>query len=123
MNKTSLQRGLLALCLPSALILGGCATQKNLYNWGSYQPQVYAYLKSDSTSPQAQLNELEKGLQLASSKGEKVPPGYHAHMGLLYLNTGSPDKAVAAWDREKSLFPESTKYINFLMSNMKKNGG
>ena len=123
MKKTSLQRGLLALCLPCALILGGCATQKNLYNWGSYQPQVYAYLKSDSTSPQAQLNELEKGLQQANSNGEKVPPGYHAHMGLLYLNTGSPDKAVAAWNREKSLFPESTQYINFLMSNMKKNGG
>lgn len=123
MKTTSLSRGLLALCLPCSLVLGGCATQKNLYNWGSYQPQVYAYFKNDSTSPQTQLNEMEKGLQQASSKGEKVPPGYHAHMGLLYLNTGSPSKAVAAWEREKALFPESTQYINFLMSNMKKNGG
>ena len=52
--------------------------------------------------------------------GLKVPPGYHAHLGLLYLNAGKTDQALAAWQQEKNLFPESTKYIDFLISNMKK---
>jgi hypothetical protein len=92
------KRGLLLLCL--ATLFGGCATQKSLYTWGNYQPQLYAYFKNNGTSPQAQLADLEKGLQVAASKGERIPPGYHAHMGLLYLNTGSPEKAVAALSNE-----------------------
>ncbi len=113
-------RGLAALCLLATL--AGCAGPKPLYSWNGYQPQVYAYLKNDGKqSPEEQIIALEKGVQLAAAKGVQVPPGYHAHLGLLYINTGRTDQALAAWNQEKALFPESTKYIDFLISNMKKN--
>ena len=113
-------RGLAGLCLLTTL--AGCAGPKQLYSWNSYQPQVYAHLKNDGkSSAEEQIIELEKGIQQAAAKGTQVPPGYHAHLGLLYLNTGRTDQALAAWNQEKALFPESTKYIDFLIGNMKKN--
>jgi hypothetical protein len=113
-------RGLAALCLLATLT--GCAGPKQLYSWNGYQLQVYAHLKNDGkSSPEEQIIELEKGIQQAAAKGAQVPPGYHAHLGLLYLNTGRTDQALAAWNQEKALFPESTKYIDFLIGNMKKN--
>jgi hypothetical protein len=114
-------RGLAALCLLAAL--AGCAGPKQLYSWNGYQAQVYAHLKNDGkSSAEEQIIELEKGIQQAAAKGAQVPPGYHAHLGLLYLNTGRTDQALAAWQQEKAQFPESAKYIDFLIGNMKKNG-
>ncbi|GAB2460477.1 DUF4810 domain-containing protein [Comamonas humi] len=108
---------LLALCG-----LAGCATQKSLYAWNGYQPQVYQYLKEGGESADGQILALEKGIELAAAQNAQLPPGYYAHLGLLYLNTGHGDQAVAAWNREKDLFPESGQYIDYLMNNMKKNG-
>lgn len=112
--------GLAALCLLVALT--GCANRKQLYSWNDYQSHVYAYLKNDGkSSAEEQILEMEEGIQEAAAEGRKVPPGYHAHLGLLYLNAGKTDQALAAWQQEKALFPESTKYIDFLIANMKKN--
>ncbi len=120
MMQRPLIKGLAALCLLATL--AGCAGPKQLYSWNGYQPQVYAHLKNDGkSSPEEQILDMEKGIQEASAKGAKVPPGYHAHLGLLYLNTGRTDQALAAWNQEKALFPESAKYIDFLINNMKKN--
>jgi len=47
----------------------------------------------------------------------------HAHLGLLYLETGRTAQAVAAWEQEKRLFPESRAYMDFLLNNLKKQGG
>ncbi len=58
----------------------------------------------------------------AAGTGTRLPPGYQAHLGLLYLNAGRTDQALAAWAQEKKQFPESTQYIDYLVSNMKKNG-
>lgn len=115
-------RGLAGLCLLAALT--GCAGRTTpLYTWSDYQPQVYAYLKGDGrSSADEQILRLEEGMQKAAAAGAQVPPGYHAHLGLLYLDTGHPDRALAAWNQEKALYPESTKYIDFLIGNMKKSG-
>ena len=111
------------LCLLAAIGLSGCAAPKPLYEWNGYQPQLYAHFKGQGKSPEEQILAMEEGAQKAAAKGAKLPPGYHAHLGLLYLNTGRTDQAVAAWNQEKAQFPESTKYIDFLLNNMKKNGG
>ena len=52
------------------------------------------------------------------------PPGYYAHMGMLYASLGQDDKAVRAFGDERTLFPESAKYLDFLMSKARtKNEG
>lgn len=122
MNNSHIVRLGTGLCLIAAVSLSGCAApQPTLYAWNGYQPQVYAHFKGKG--PEEQIIVLEAGAQKAAAQGAKLPPGYHAHLGLLYLNTGRTDQAIAALQQEKAQFPESTKYIDFLLNNMKKNGG
>lgn len=124
MTCSSRRLGLYALALTAALPMYGCSTPKTLYAWGGYQDSVYQSLKGDGkVSPEQQVQELEAGLQTMASKGSAIPPGYYAHLGLLQLQTGHNDRAAEAWQKEKALFPESARYMDFLLNNMKKNGG
>lgn len=108
--------------LALATLLVGCAAPKSLYSWNGYQHQVYQYLKSDGPATEEQILALEKGVQVSASQGAQLPPGYQAHLGLLYLNTGRTNQALAAWEQEKKQFPESAPYIDYLVGNLKKNG-
>ncbi len=115
------------LCLSVAalamLITAGCAApHKRLYEWGGYQGQVYDHLRGQGKGPEQQIIELEKDLEEAGASGATVPPGFYAHLGLLYMTVGKGDQAVQLWNKEKSLFPESSQYIDFLLNNMKKQG-
>ncbi|MBV8623985.1 MAG: DUF4810 domain-containing protein [Herbaspirillum sp.] len=105
-----------------ALLLCGCAgpQQKSLYGWGNYQDQLYDHFKTDGNGKEQQIAALEENLQKIRSRGEAVPPGYHAHLGLLYAAIGKEDQLVQELQTEKSLFPESTPYMDFLMRNYKK---
>ncbi|MBP1207514.1 hypothetical protein JOD97_005594 [Duganella sp. 1411] len=108
-----------ALLALAAGVLTGCATPpKTMYQWEGYQPQVYQYLKGES--PDQQIAAMEKDLQTISAKGNNVPPGFHAHLGMLYSVAGKPDQVVAQFEDEKKLFPESAAYMDFLLGKMKK---
>lgn len=112
--------GLFALMLACALA-SGCATRpKPLYEWGSYQAQVYEHFKGQGQGVEAPLSEMEAELQEVLAHGGQVPPGYHAHMGLLYFALGRDDQAVQSWRTEQALFPESKAYIDFLLLRTKK---
>ena len=63
-----------------------------------------------------------KEMNFRKKLGAQLPPGYQAHLGLLYLNTGRTNQALAAWEQEKKQFPESAPYIDYLVGNLKKNG-
>lgn len=100
-----------------AALLVGCAAPKTLYQWEGYQGQVYNYLRTQgATGPEAQIAALEEGFQKIRSQGGTPPPGYHAHLGLLYLQTGKDDQAVQQLRTEKALFPESAGYMDFLLA-------
>lgn len=115
MNHTLIKTALLA----GAVLLAGCQTApKTLYQWESYQPQVYQHFKGDS--PEQQIAALEKDLQAIHAKGGAVPPGFHAHLGMLYSMSGKADLVVAHFETEKKLFPESSAYMDFLLGKMKK---
>lgn len=88
-----------------------------LYSWQDFSAQQYLYLKGQ-TDPQAQITALEKDVQKAQAKGLALPPGFHAHLGLLYATTGQTDLAQQEFSQEKTLFPESTTYMNFLLNNL-----
>lgn len=106
------------VALTAALMLGGCAQQpKQLYHWGSYQQQVYEHFRNESSSPQEQIAALEAGLQVARSRGETPAPGLHAHLGMLYAETGKADQIRQQFETEKSLFPESAPFMDFLLRN------
>lgn len=106
----------------ASLLCVGCATTPSLYQWEDYQPQVYKYLKDEGKSKEEQIIILEKGLQKIQATGKTPPPGYHAHLGLLYYEVGRGAEAVQQFQTEKALFPESTKYMNFLLNKMQNKG-
>jgi hypothetical protein len=107
----------------SAIILFGCAGNKPvaLYDWGQYQSMVYARYSDPGKVPaQAMIEQLEKDYQIAQSGNKKMPPGWHAYLGFLYLETGRQDSAVSSFLTEKAQFPESTRYMDFILSRLTK---
>jgi len=111
---------LAALC--AGLLLTACSTgTQGLYQWGSYEDQVYAmYNSAEKTSPQEQLAKLEADGEKARAGNRTPPPGYYAHLGYLYFETGNPERAVASFQNEKTLFPESRSYMDRLIARFKK---
>lgn len=99
------------------LLLAGCgASQKPLYAWYHYEPELYAYMQGKD--PQQQLTVLEADEQKAQAKGLALPPGFHAHLGLLYAKLGQTAQAQTEFQQEKRLFPESAPYMDFVLRNM-----
>jgi len=116
MRKLTIQ----ALILLAVLILAGCTRKPLLYEWGSYEEQVYAMYKDPGKVPvEEQIEGLERDYQRARANNRPVPPGYHAHLGYLYFQTGKADQALQSFITEKELFPESAKYMDLLIARMK----
>lgn len=94
--------------------LGACSSQpKPLYRWGDYDDQVYAYLQKTSSVEQ-QIAKLEKTLHTTTNPAH-IPPGFYAHLGLLYGEVGRYADMQRALETEKNLFPESAPFMDFLL--------
>jgi hypothetical protein len=105
----------------SALLTACVSAPPTLYRWDGYQSNVYSYLKNDaSSSPEKQIADMEENLQKIRASGKNPPPGYYAHLGLLYANVGKPDLMAQNFHAEEQLFPESVPYMNYLLSKTKK---
>jgi len=114
--KTGLAR-LPALAL--AGLLAGCVqVPKPMYQWGGYQDQLYEHFKGDSQHPEAQLQVLEAQAQKARGGGAALPPGFRAHLGLVYLRLGRDAEARQQLEAEKASFPESAQYMDFLLKRL-----
>ncbi|MGY1448503.1 DUF4810 domain-containing protein [Pseudomonas chlororaphis] len=122
MFNTKMARPLMAATLLGSVLLAGCSGPKTLYQWETYQTQTYEYFKGEEAK-EAQVEALERDLQKIKSTGKAVPPGYHAHLGMLYAGLGKDDQMVQQFNTEKALFPESTPYMDFLLKNAKKGAG
>jgi hypothetical protein len=108
-------------CLLLSLLVGGCATKPTaLYQWQGYQNNVDAYFRADKLSPDAQAQQMETDLQKINANGGAVPPGYYAHMGLLYGQQGRLDQFAEKIRAEKQQYPESETFMDFLLRNFKK---
>lgn len=104
--------------LAAFFLLAGCAGPSTLYYWGSYQPQVYAYLKAQDGDHAAEIIALEKTQEQARAANKSLPPGFHAHLGMLHIAAGKPDLARQAFEAEKASFPESAAYMDFMLAKL-----
>ncbi|WP_263770328.1 DUF4810 domain-containing protein [Propionivibrio soli] len=108
-----------ALSLAAALLLTGCAnTSQPLYYWGDYEPQLYGHF-TKGKSPEEQISALEAGIEKARAKGQMLPPGYNAHLGILYAQGEHADQMLKYFEAEKTLYPEATAYVDFLTRKFK----
>ncbi len=102
-------------------VLSGCTATPTIYQWGDYQSTVYQHFKKSDKSPEEQIAALEKIITTAQAKDKLVAPGVHAHLGMLYAQTGKMSEATAQFELEKQLFPESESFMVFLIKNQKRN--
>lgn len=99
------------------LLLSGCKTTDTIYYHGDYNKLVYAYFKGDQAALEEQIASIQRIIQAAEAKGKPVAPGVHAHLGLLYFDTGNSAQGQQHFEYEKALFPESAKYLDFLLNS------
>jgi hypothetical protein len=110
-------RLLAAIAMGSAL--AGCAeAPKRLYYWEGFQGQLYEHFRADSSSPEDQLRILDAQAQKARASGAALPPGFRAHLAMIYLRLGRDGEAKQELEAEKANFPESAKYMDFLLKRM-----
>jgi hypothetical protein len=110
--------GLLGLISLIGLV-GGCGSSQKYY-WGSYEQLIYdQYDNPGKASPEIQIHEIEKDIQVARSKDKPLPPGLYAHLGYQYLQAGKADQALVSFETEKRLFPESSTLMNRFIKRLK----
>ncbi len=106
----------------SFLGLSACAAPpKTLYNWDHYQTHLYQSLNTEGVSPQELTQKMEVTMRTVQASGDALPPGFRAQLGLLYSKNGQADLARDLWKSEKSFFPESTIFMDFLLNKTKNN--
>jgi hypothetical protein len=112
---------IIAVVFAGVLGLGGCAKRpQTLYYWGDYQGQVYDSLQhADAANVFKQLEVLEKDGQKAKAENRALPPGYHAHLGMLYFARGQVEKAAEQFEIEKAEFPESEIFMNRMLAKFR----
>ena len=102
----------------AAVLLVGCGPEpRHLYTWGDYQPTVYQYYQNEQGGLEEQIAALEQILEQARADNRPVPPGLHAHLGLLNARGGDGDAARGHFLEEKALYPEAGPYMDFLLSS------
>ena len=99
------------------LIMSGCKTVEPQYYYGQYNTAVYSFFKAEDVTIEQQITVLEETIQTAAAKSKPIAPGVHAHLGMLYFETGNSAQGTAHFEREKALFPESSHYIDFLLKS------
>ncbi|CAB3868987.1 hypothetical protein LMG26684_02974 [Achromobacter mucicolens] len=60
---------------------------------------------------------MEKNIETARAANAELPPGFRAHLGMLYLKMGDGDKGVEQMQGEKAAFPEAAPFMDFLLRN------
>lgn len=113
----------LLIAASSFALLVGCASAPRpqpLYAWYGYETQLDQWFRQTSTSPDVQLQSMQKDLQRMQSAGQRVPPGFRAHIGLLQGQMGDLVSMRSMLEAEKAAFPESAAYMDFLLRNFKK---
>ena len=102
-------------------IISGCIIPDYIYcHDSSYTESMYKFLK-DEPDYQEQLELMDKYFEKAESSGKKVAPGAYAHYALLKSKIGNEGDTLKYLEKEKTAFPDSRHYIDFLMTSSKKN--
>ncbi|MCP4407433.1 MAG: DUF4810 domain-containing protein [Gammaproteobacteria bacterium] len=117
MVPTPISAGVFAALL---LLVAGCAQKKpQIYRWGIYQDLVYQqYLQPGMADPATQAAKLSEDIQRTEAEGKRIPPGVHAHLGYVYYSLGNTGLAMEQFDAERTLFPESSVFIDGILGRL-----
>ena len=103
-----------ALALAAAiLVLAGCSSVSPAgYYWGSHSQTYYAYIAAPSEATlNAHIAELERIVVQSEERSLKVPPGILAELGFFKSKASADTDAIAYYQREMELYPESSAFL------------
>jgi hypothetical protein len=61
---------------------------------------------------------LEAHAEKARAANTALPPGFRAHLGMLYMDTGNAQRAKELWQAEVVAFPEASPYMDRLLKQL-----
>jgi hypothetical protein len=95
------------------IISSGCSPlSKETFYWGDYSLTLYDYKKNpDEKTIGAHKKEILEVIEYAEKWERKVPPGVYAEYGYILLKEGNGPVGMAYLDKETTLYPESTVFI------------
>ena len=99
-----------------ACTLGGCATP-SIYHWGKFENGLHdRYINQDHAQADVYLFET---IRTAEQQNLRVPPGAYADYGFLLFKRGDRAGAIAYFEKERRLFPESSAFMTKLIERVK----
>jgi hypothetical protein len=102
--------------LAGSIFLLSCQSPTR-YEWGSYEDSVYnVTANAGEVDLSAEIQGIQDTMARAVDRGKQVPPGLHAHLGLLYSLAGDTGNATAAFLTEKTLYPESAVFMDGMLA-------
>jgi hypothetical protein len=102
--------GMLVALVP----LTACHTAPERYNWGNYDPSLYAYYKSPAKLADLTAS-LEAVIKASDTNRRPVPPGIYAEYGYLQLQQGKTQEAVQFFKLEETHWPESKVFMEHMI--------
>lgn len=113
------RRALLAVILPASCLLVACVTpEPPLYRWGEYENIIYAPYRDGGSDPVNDAVQLSEDMARTEAQGMQVPPGVRIHLAYLYYSQGRRDEARSLLQLERDHFPESSTFVNRLLTQM-----
>lgn len=98
----------------------GCVTHNSIYYWGEYENLIYQqYNSPGKATPEYQIDKMQKDIQKAKGLNKPLPPGFYAHLGYQYLQTGKIGEAKLCFESEKKQFPESSLFMDRFLKKMR----
>ena len=107
------------LAIAAVLALSGCATVTEAgYYWGKYSSTLYNYTKNPSDETMAaHVEELEDIITESAERELRVPPGVHAELGYIKAKQGDGATAIAHYESEMALYPESRLFLERVVAS------
>jgi hypothetical protein len=77
------------------------------------------YVKPGEATPAEQVSELTEDIEKAQASDMAVAPGMHAQLGYMAYLDGKLGMAAEQFKAERVLYPESTHFMDRLLSTMR----
>jgi hypothetical protein len=108
------------LLLTLIVLITGCSSvSQGGYYWGNYSLSYFEMVKDRTPETVSRrITALEEIIDGSSERELRVPPGVHAELGMLFIDSGRNEEGVAQLEAEIAVYPESKPFIDRLLSRL-----
>lgn len=116
-----MKKSITAVAIVCILASGCTPISHGGYYWGKYSYTYHELIKNPSEETRTNHeNSLREIIEKSEEKSIRVPPGIHAELGNFLAESNRADEAIAHFEIEMSIYPESRVFLERLLQNVKK---